>query len=462
MPEFSAEPLTFTAARDWLAQKVTLPTDLSAREISNQMPGAIRMQAFMSAKVASASILENFRSQVDLVAAGKIGYGEARKRMMEFVARQGVGIPLPGTADDKDITALGSTARLYLIIRQNVSMAQAIGRREVSEHPILLERFPNYEYIATMDERVRDNHAELNGLILPKTDPFWRTHYPPWEYNCRCTVVDSDDPVNGKASGFAESGQRKAGDPSNRGDDEAQTGVVQVGTRTLNLGPNASGFVFRSDPEDAFGEPDFERVKNPELRKQVQAEWAKKAAVMMPSIGAFGRDGIIKSVRIGKPEAPSGFSQRAIELIDETERDTAALKVETLNAIRPDGRPLFKATDNHARDVRIPAEFRGALEGVAMVHNHPAGSPPSIRDFELSCREGLGTLNIPTPQGVFRLTPFDKVFTRALYLDLYKKTQELDRAIRDATTDQVKAAILHEGWKEIAKTAGLGYSFIRK
>lgn len=44
------------------------------------------------------------------------------------------------------------------------------------------------QYLATEDERVRATHLALNGLVLPKNDPFWQTHFPPWEWNCRCRV----------------------------------------------------------------------------------------------------------------------------------------------------------------------------------------------------------------------------------------------------------------------------------
>ncbi len=49
--------------------------------------------------------------------------------------------------------------------------------------------FPYWQYKTMGDEKVRSSHAALDGLILPADDPFWRDHYPPWEWNCRCQVV---------------------------------------------------------------------------------------------------------------------------------------------------------------------------------------------------------------------------------------------------------------------------------
>lgn len=44
------------------------------------------------------------------------------------------------------------------------------------------------QYLATEDSHVRDTHLALNGIVLPKDDPFWQDHYPPWEWGCRCRV----------------------------------------------------------------------------------------------------------------------------------------------------------------------------------------------------------------------------------------------------------------------------------
>ena len=47
----------------------------------------------------------------------------------------------------------------------------------------------NLQYRTVGDDRVREEHAELDGITLPIDDPFWHTYYPPNGWNCRCTVV---------------------------------------------------------------------------------------------------------------------------------------------------------------------------------------------------------------------------------------------------------------------------------
>ena len=46
------------------------------------------------------------------------------------------------------------------------------------------------EYRTAGDERVRANHAVLNGICLPKDDNFWTEYYPPNGWRCRCVAVE--------------------------------------------------------------------------------------------------------------------------------------------------------------------------------------------------------------------------------------------------------------------------------
>nr|DAW55575.1 MAG TPA: minor capsid component [Caudoviricetes sp.] len=46
------------------------------------------------------------------------------------------------------------------------------------------------EYRTAGDERVRANHAVLNGICLPKDDDFWTEYYPPNGWRCRCVAAE--------------------------------------------------------------------------------------------------------------------------------------------------------------------------------------------------------------------------------------------------------------------------------
>ena len=47
----------------------------------------------------------------------------------------------------------------------------------------------NLQYRTAGDDKVRPEHAALNGVTLPMSDPFWEFYYPPNGWGCRCTVV---------------------------------------------------------------------------------------------------------------------------------------------------------------------------------------------------------------------------------------------------------------------------------
>lgn len=47
----------------------------------------------------------------------------------------------------------------------------------------------NLQYRTQKDDKVRPEHAALDGVTLPPSDPFWQEFYPPNGWNCRCNVV---------------------------------------------------------------------------------------------------------------------------------------------------------------------------------------------------------------------------------------------------------------------------------
>ncbi len=45
------------------------------------------------------------------------------------------------------------------------------------------------QYRTASDDKVRPEHAVLNGTTLPIDDPFWNSYLPPLDWGCRCTTV---------------------------------------------------------------------------------------------------------------------------------------------------------------------------------------------------------------------------------------------------------------------------------
>lgn len=54
--------------------------------------------------------------------------------------------------------------------------------------------FPMLTYDTVGDDRVRPEHAALDGATYELTDPFWSVYYPPNGWRCRCAVQQSEGP----------------------------------------------------------------------------------------------------------------------------------------------------------------------------------------------------------------------------------------------------------------------------
>ena len=52
-----------------------------------------------------------------------------------------------------------------------------------------VDLFPYWEYRTVGDNKVREEHAALNGLVLAASDQRWKQIYPPNGWGCRCYVV---------------------------------------------------------------------------------------------------------------------------------------------------------------------------------------------------------------------------------------------------------------------------------
>ena len=88
-----------------------------------------------------------------------------------------------------DVRALDETYnRNYLRVEYNYAGASA----EMAARWEEIQRDGddyNLQYRTAGDDKVRPEHAALNGVTLPPSDPFWDEYYPPNGWNCRCTVV---------------------------------------------------------------------------------------------------------------------------------------------------------------------------------------------------------------------------------------------------------------------------------
>ncbi len=99
-----------------------------------------------------------------------------------------LGIPFNTFRDKIKMAGLEPENPYHLRTNFQTAMSSAYEAGKWKTIQDLKDLFPGLKYVAIMDDRVRDEHAALNGLVFPVDDPFWSRNYPPNGWNCRCDV----------------------------------------------------------------------------------------------------------------------------------------------------------------------------------------------------------------------------------------------------------------------------------
>lgn len=82
------------------------------------------------------------------------------------------------------------------LVRTQIQIAYSAGQFNANQDPAIDEIIWGYEYSTVGDDRVRDEHAALEGARWPKDDPILESVWPPNGFNCRCVLLEifKDDP----------------------------------------------------------------------------------------------------------------------------------------------------------------------------------------------------------------------------------------------------------------------------
>lgn len=146
--------------------------------------------AFTVAKIMSRDLLEDVRAAVDSAIANGESLGTFAKNLRPTLQAKGWWGKKeevdPATGETREVQ-LGSPQRLRTIYRTNMTTAYQAGRWERIQRQ--KATFPFLVYITVDDSRVRDEHKRWHYTILPVDHPWWKTHYPPNDWGCRCVVI---------------------------------------------------------------------------------------------------------------------------------------------------------------------------------------------------------------------------------------------------------------------------------
>lgn len=146
------------------------------REVFDRLLPEVRARAITVTGLEGLGAVERIQTEIADYVRGQTTGGEAvtwadaKKRIVE-------------TLDAGQFSPQAAERRATLLLRTHGFQAfQASNYRVGMED----DDTTHWQYLATEDSHVRDSHLALNGLVLPKSDPFWKTHFPPWEWGCRC------------------------------------------------------------------------------------------------------------------------------------------------------------------------------------------------------------------------------------------------------------------------------------
>ncbi|MFA7604468.1 MAG: phage minor head protein [Novosphingobium sp.] len=157
------------------------------------MLGEAHDHAFTVAKMMDVDMLGQVHASMESAMANGVHFKEWADEITPILqaggwwGRKEVVDPLTG----KTIVAqLGSPARLETIFRTNMASAYAAGQWQEIEGQA--GRAPYLLYDAVDDHRTRPEHRAWDGTVLPAYHSWWRTHYPPNGWGCRCGVIQLD------------------------------------------------------------------------------------------------------------------------------------------------------------------------------------------------------------------------------------------------------------------------------
>ncbi|TCU35441.1 phage minor head protein [Rhizobium azibense] len=146
--------------------------------------------AFTVAKATEAEVLSAFHQTIgEAIRSGK-GFErwkedvQAELRKLGWWGPRMVGDPTEEHPDR--LVDFSSSRRLKTIFWSNINSARAAGQWERAQRSKRV--LPYMLYVRTTSSDPRPEHLAFVGVILPVDDPFWRTHWPPNGWGCKCQV----------------------------------------------------------------------------------------------------------------------------------------------------------------------------------------------------------------------------------------------------------------------------------
>lgn len=170
--------------------------------------GAEHAHAFTVAKVMSLDMLKAFEAAIDRSLKGSVGFETFQADILGQLKALGVTGPIkvsdPTGRAPMTKVDFTSPRRLKTIFWSNMNAARAAGQWDRIQRSKAV--LPFILYVRTTSVDPRREHLRWIGTILPADHPFWRTHFPPNGWLCKCSVRQIGRPEKERLVGKAIKG----------------------------------------------------------------------------------------------------------------------------------------------------------------------------------------------------------------------------------------------------------------
>jgi SPP1 gp7 family putative phage head morphogenesis protein len=187
------------------------------QSVFQRMLPELRARAFVISGIESATVVQRIRDRLADLPQG--ADWNAIKR--DVAGELGPWFEDPNAEPEVRAKQLAAAERRSeLLLRVHGFQAYQAVQHEVMVET--MDAMPYWQYLTMGDDAVRPEHAALNGIILPADSPFWKTHFPPWDWGCRCQAVAVGREEAEAIGRRAEDGGRRAEDGGRRAEGGGQ------------------------------------------------------------------------------------------------------------------------------------------------------------------------------------------------------------------------------------------------
>lgn len=165
---FALDPVPHTAAAALIADKPAI-----TRDVFDSLPDELKARAYTIAGIEDFDVLQSTRDLISRIPAGA-DWKATKKEIAAQISPW--------------FTPAAAAARADLLLSHHAFTAYASCQAKIMDAQV--DTFPFRQYLSTKDGKVRATHRALDGIILAADNPFWQRHTPPWEFRCRCQVVE--------------------------------------------------------------------------------------------------------------------------------------------------------------------------------------------------------------------------------------------------------------------------------